>query len=319
MKFLRKSYIKLIRFKKLIGKFLHIIFLNPVKKIKRKFLYFTIKVNPNIYRPSYDPYISGDSLRKFSDHVFDETKTINLKKIKKGDILFLKTDLLDIFFNNYHNQINQKYILITHNSDKEINKKEFSYLDDKIIHWFTQNLCIESTDKISPLPIGLENKRYMNNPNYSILKRKKFQKTKNVKIMCAINPETNQEREDMLKIFKEHKKINNNLFKNHKEYITNLSKHHFNICPPGNGSDTHRFWETLLLGTIPIVVSNTHTENFKSLGIPALYLKNWNQLNMLDEEYLKSFYLDTVSNNSLDKYSNSKFWYDKINSKRVNL
>ncbi len=319
MKFLRKSYRKLTKLKQLIGKCLNIIFLNPIKKIKRKFLYFTLNVNPNIYRPTSDPYISGDSLRKFSDHVFDETKTIDFKKIKKGDTLFLKTDLLDIFFNNFHNQINENYILITHNSDREINKKEFSFLDDKIIHWFTQNLCIENNDKISALPIGLENKRYMNNPNYLVFKRKEFQEIKNVKIMCAINPNTNRERKDILKMIKDNKKIDNNLFKSHKDYIVNLSKHHFNICPPGNGADTHRFWETLLLGVIPIVVLTTHTQNFKNLGVPALYLREWNQLNLLDEEYLKSFYLNTISKYSLNDYSKSKFWYEKINSKKINL
>ncbi len=303
----------MIRLRKIIAKLLYILFLNPIKNIKRKFLNFTLNINPNIYRPSSDPYISGDSFRKFSDHVFDETKTINFKKIKHGDILFLKTDLIDIFFNTFHHQINEKYILITHNSDKEIGKKESSYLDEKIIHWFAQNLSIESNNRISPLPIGLENKRYMNHVNYSVFRKDNFQTMEKIKIMSSINPNTNEERKNMLTIFEKNNKVNNKIFNNYKNYLLNLSKHHFNLCPSGNGLDTHRFWETLLLGVVPIVVLNNHTENFKKLGVPALYLENWKELNSLDEDFLKSFYKSVLSNNSIHQYTNSKFWYEKIN------
>ena len=38
----------------------------------------------------------------------------------KKDIVFLKTDFLELYFNHYHPNITKKYILITHNSDLEI-------------------------------------------------------------------------------------------------------------------------------------------------------------------------------------------------------
>ena len=31
-------------------------------------------------------------------------------------------------------------------------------------------------------------------------------------------------------------------FKTHKEYTKNLAKFKFNLCPNGNGVDTHRIW-----------------------------------------------------------------------------
>ena len=37
-----------------------------------------------------------------ADHVFDEGKTLNPSKVKKNDIVFLKTELKEIFFNYYH-------------------------------------------------------------------------------------------------------------------------------------------------------------------------------------------------------------------------
>ena len=34
-----------------------------------------------------------------SDHIFDESKNINIKKIKTNDIVFLNSDLIEIFLN----------------------------------------------------------------------------------------------------------------------------------------------------------------------------------------------------------------------------
>jgi hypothetical protein len=36
-------------------------------------------------------------------------------------------------------------------------------------------------------------------------------------------------------------------------YLQSIRQHDFILCPRGNGRDTHRLWETLYLGSIPIV------------------------------------------------------------------
>ena len=65
----------------------------------------------------------------------------------------------------------QKNILITHNSDIEIGNNEEKYFDDKLVHWFASNLVIDSSKSISPIPLGLENRRYLSNGRLKILKR----------------------------------------------------------------------------------------------------------------------------------------------------
>jgi hypothetical protein len=39
-------------------------------------------------------------------------------------------------------------------------------------------------------------------------------------------------------------------------FLQELSEYQFCICPPGKGIDTHRTWEALMVGTIPIVLSS---------------------------------------------------------------
>jgi len=115
--------------------------------IGNKFRNLTLNSYPGLYRPDSSPFISGDTFRKFSDHIFDETKTLDPKKVKKNDIVFLRTDLKDIYFKHYHQKILEPYIVLMHNSDDSFEEKDISKIDEKIIHCFSQNLNIEKQKK----------------------------------------------------------------------------------------------------------------------------------------------------------------------------
>ncbi len=68
-------------------------------------------------------------------------------------------------------------------------------------------------------------------------------------------------------------------------YLRNLRSIPFVICPEGNGVDTHRLWETLYMGGVPIVRRNIFlTEILK--GLPVVVLNDWSELN--DVEYMQS-------------------------------
>jgi hypothetical protein len=49
------------------------------------------------------------------------------------------------------------------------------------------------------------------------------------------------------------------------------------LCPEGNGIETHRFWETLYMGGVPIVVRNSFTESLYR-NFPIIELNSWNDL-----------------------------------------
>ena len=49
------------------------------KKLKIRFFWLTLERFPSLFRPSSKPFVSGDTFRKFSDHIFDETKSLNPK------------------------------------------------------------------------------------------------------------------------------------------------------------------------------------------------------------------------------------------------
>ena len=98
-----------------------------------------------------------------------------------------------------------------------------------------------------------------------------------------------------------------------------MSTFKYNICPPGNGLDTHRFWESLMVNTIPIVVKTKFTSNLEKLGIPGLYIDKWSDLNNFNDEELTNFYKEMIEKNNFKKFLYYNFWGDLISEKSTNV
>jgi hypothetical protein len=66
-----------------------------------------------------------------------------------------------------------------------------------------------------------------------------------------------------------------------RKYLQSIRNHTFVACPRGNGVDTHRLWETLYMGSIPIVIRDIAHSDW--MDLPILWIDSWNQVN---QEYL---------------------------------
>ena len=293
------------------------LFFYRIRKIKNWTLYYLIYVFPGIYRPSSEPFISGDTFRKLADHVFDETKGFYPDMVKNGDIVFLKSDLMETFFKFFHQKINSRYVLLTHNSDLSFDSENKKYLDEKIIHWFAQNINFEADEKFSLLPIGLENRRYLKNGLIYHFNKYKNSEKKHL-VLLSFNEKTNISRVKVKEALENNKLITSQMFKNADSYKKTLSESMFNICPPGNGLDTHRFWESLLLNTLPIVVRSSFTSNLEKLKIPALYLDEWTDLNDFKEVELKALYKEKINKNDLTYFVKFKNWEKLVLNSKLN-
>tara|TARA_A100001015_G_C15025536_1_gene730292 strand:+ start:628 stop:1497 length:870 start_codon:yes stop_codon:yes gene_type:complete len=282
---------------------------NLLKKSKIKFFWLTLERFPSLFRPSSKPYISGDTFRNYSDHIFDETKSVNPKLVKNKDVIFVKADLLEIYFKIIHPKIKNRYILITHNSDREISNKEINLADEKIIKWFAQNLTVSSNENIFFLPIGLENLRRLKHGRKKWFKKRTYKKSKY--ILSSFNKLTNfGERSGIAK------NLDNNLieFKEYpstSSYFNDLIEFKFVICPPGNGFDTHRVWESLILRTVPIHKLNKFTSILKNNGVPGLYIQNWEDLNSYTKNQLDEYYYN-FNREDFEKFSSYEYWISKF-------
>lgn len=63
-----------------------------------------------------------------------------------------------------------------------------------------------------------------------------------------------------------------------EEYLNTMRQYKFVLSPVGNGVDTHRTWEALLAGSIPIVESSVRDRMYEDL--PVLIVKSWSDLSL---------------------------------------
>ena len=284
---------------------------NKIKKLFREiYLFIFIHKFPKFFRFSSFPYLSGDTLRNLSDHIFDETKSINPKKVKKNDFVFVKADRLELYFLNIHKNIDQQYNLITHNSDKNINNEAVLLSDNNILNWYAQNLITTETNNIKIIPIGLENKRFLNNGLVSHFK--KYQNSeKSEYILCSFN-NRNSERTSLDQLMKENVNVVQKNFKNHKEYTKNLANFKFNLCPNGNGVDTHRIWESFMVNTIPIVKNQIFISNLVKKNVPLFVVEEWEELIDIGKDELDKIYNELIEKKKKLKINHVEFWIKNI-------
>eukprot|EP01061_Rhynchopus_euleeides_P025637 TRINITY_DN41586_c0_g1_i1.p2 TRINITY_DN41586_c0_g1~~TRINITY_DN41586_c0_g1_i1.p2 ORF type:complete len:118 (+),score=33.90 TRINITY_DN41586_c0_g1_i1:27-356(+) len=61
-------------------------------------------------------------------------------------------------------------------------------------------------------------------------------------------------------------------------YGRRAGQHRFCMAPPGHGLDTHRLWETLVFGCIPLVVSSPLDPLLRDM--PVVVLPSWDSLDI---------------------------------------
>ena len=296
-------------FKKIYNKIYNFFYLVYIRHFKK---YLTL---------SSKPLISGDSFKNIANHKFDEVNTFNPLQVNKSEIIFVKTDYLNIFINDYLHKLPDEITVITHNSDINIFGDEIKKFEEKRIQWYAQNLNINQTTSkfIHFLPLGFENRNWFKNGKLNTLLNREIPVNKINKIFIGFNTNTNPDRVNSLSALQN----NQNIFifrrSSHKEYMSQLSKHKLSLCPPGNGIDTHRIWESLLVKTLPIVKKSNFTDNLESMSVPLVALKDWEEIANISSDDINKLYqqhIDKLENVEILKL---KFWVDKFKEQNKNF
>lgn len=234
-------------------------------------------------------------------------------------IIFLKTDLLPIFIDQLLKQTNE-YILITAFNDDHCvpyihyppqdddfkKKADLLLNNENLLCWYTKNPCIVHP-KIQPVPLG---------PKWQWKTTRFFgeDKTTHLRIYndLCITPKQkllDKNLKQNLLYFNYNQTTNNPLYTPHKnsrhltksqlmkngfvwnpstpfeDYLHVLQTHKFCASPPGRGCDTHRTWEALMVGTIPIMIHTTLDALFEKL--PVVIIDDWS---VITEEFLNNEY-----------------------------
>jgi hypothetical protein len=165
------------------------------------------------------------------------------------------------------------------------------------------------------LPIGIENRRLNFNGRKENFTYSYGSTQKENKILIGPFAQSHPERNfiNNLNDYDSSKlDINQDRLSPH-QYADLSSKFKFIACPRGNGIDTHRFWEALYRGSIPIVEVSDWSQNLKPLNLPFVEIDKWDQ---------ESLY-DVVENSKLESFNPRDikalwipYWIELIGSKK---
>lgn len=236
--------------------------------------------------------------------------------------IYFKADLV-VYNNSFDWRGNVVYpptknmdVLITGHSDFAIDDSHVAIFSPKI--WYAVNKQTDNASVIS-IPLGITNNTNESgiHPIYgdldSMIKvmNEKTDKTQLVYMNFNIGTYP-QERQLVWELFKTQSWVTIgkiiNTIEGRTTFLREIKSHDFVLCPRGNGVDTHRLWETLYMGSIPIVKRNIAHTGLDDL--PICFIDDWSEVNedFLEKEKLR------INNNKycLDKLKIS-YWVDKIN------
>jgi hypothetical protein len=277
-------------------------------------------------------WIQGDKFQKLANYTYAPPtvnaydyarikNTLDVKSLKDGDIIYCvgfdyyKRQLLEIIKDT------KKVILISHNCDYCIDD---SYvIPDNVVKWYSINVNTDNP-KVESIPIGLQNNIWFTgllqpNPVDKIDKMvQKLNGPKNIKNLVYMdhriypNPKVRKVPYDILG----NKSFVTSYVPDEKDkaeagefcrYLDNVYNHKFVICPAGNGISTHRPWEVLYMGSIPIEIRCINNSYFNDL--PICLVDSWEEVT---EHFLTNWLIENHNRKwNWDKLSFS-FWKNKI-------
>jgi hypothetical protein len=238
---------------------------------------------------TYDEFITGEKFQNMA-----EFKYLPHSEIPNKDcLIYCKTDYLELCIPKIESKQNT-YVLISHNSDGNIvyeNPRNFDYkfthFPKNIKIWFAQNIKVNHNKLIS-IPIGLESNDNIERKKdyifHNILHNRVFnQRNKLFYINHNIYTNIKVRQYPYLKF-----KTNNWLtIKDGRNglgflnYANDLLLHSYVLCPEGNGKDTHRIWEALYLGCVPVIKEDLFELEF----IKLFNMKTYSNLDYINEEF----------------------------------
>lgn len=95
------------------------------------------------------------------------------------------------------------------------------------------------------------------------------------------------------------------------DFLKKLRMNDFVVCPRGNGIDTHRAWETLYMGGIPIVRREPIMQSVLQ-GLPVLFVDKWKEIE--DLNFLEAKWHEINSGSYQLERLNIEYWRNLIRS-----
>lgn len=202
--------------------------------------------------------------------------------IQRGDIVFLKTDYMAQFFGTVFPRIQHPFVLATHNSDFGAPATFAAFLDDpKLLAWYAINPDTVHP-KLTPMPLSFANAYWPHGSPAAL--QDAFDKDNGPwrarEHGVYVNMDTGTNQAARSKALNQVAGLQDVHVRrdraNYTDYLADVAASKFVLCPPGNGVDSHRTWEAVLLGAVPIVEASLLNPLYS--GLPVVVVQRWDDV-----------------------------------------
>jgi hypothetical protein len=258
------------------------------------------------------------NLRNYTIIHQDQSKIfykLNSLSIKENDVIFCNTFMIGSLFKLLKNIDLRNIKLVTHQTDLSITKDTFNQKPDCISEWYSINVDYDHKNLFS-LPIGLSNEYSPKNlfqKNYKDSDFINFEnKIKKGYANFQINTNNKVREATQRQLIKSDWVVFDEPNLEIDEYLSKLIKYKYILAPFGNGIDTHRIWESLYAGSIPVVQKHINFASYSDLPICFIDDFGTTDIKFL-EDFSKNIVLDNFNSNKLKV----TFWEEAIKAKNI--
>jgi hypothetical protein len=218
-------------------------------------------------------FITGNGLAARCRHVLNyEGPTLNPVE---NHWWFCKTDHLELFFADLAPE--GELVLFTHNSDQAIGERHRALLErPNLVAWFAANADLRHP-KLHAFPLGVANPYWPHGDIDELRRAQALPPEKTRLFDTSFSLRTNPDERGRCVAATG---LDPEPAKPFADYLRDLRSSWFCLAPRGNGIDTHRTWEALYLGTIPVVTRSVLTEQHADL--PLVVLDDWSEFGSVD-------------------------------------
>lgn len=267
-------------------------------------------------------FLTTRSWREWCDAAFwcDEGPQGNMG-FWAGDVVFCKIDEVLSFFE--HLRLTRKrIILVTGEGDLPCDGFRQRFLPANVAHWFATNVT-SPHPRVTAMPLGLGSPRSgatLREEEISVVRAAGI--PRNRWLYVNFRPDTHPAiRQPAYDYFRNHRGAGDWItFHPPSErgsngaFLDALVRHRFVVCPPGNGVDTHRMWESLLAGAVPVVLRSQAMEPFSKL--PLLFVDDFREVTL---EFLEAAFHNYQAEPAIHPLMTSDFWNAKIREAAAEL
>lgn len=223
--------------------------------------------------------VNGDAFRSLCDHAFWHNAAPREDPgFQNGDVVFCKIDEVWRLFRALR-RTRKRIVLVTGEGDKPVTPALWFQKPPQVSSWFGTNMFAEAKE-VHPLPLGLGNANDPATLDWEDIQNACTQPPVRSQLLYAnfgtrSNPTIREPLLDWVSRPEQDwiTRQPHSAGEGKAAYRNQLLSHRFVLCPPGNGEDTHRMWEALYCGAIPVVRKSPAMREFHDL--PVLFVDDF--------------------------------------------